>query len=305
MAGIGAAPRQTILAQTPKPGQADLPARELAQAEARVEAVTSRPLLTARSALFQAIGDASESFIKTTLSDCEFIALDFLDHYRAKGFDVKRPAHRLTLVVFFDERPFIKFVPGVPEFVSGFYKRTENWLVLFDFRNVPVRERRAGYTNMMTLAHETTHLLSYNTGLLNRQGDAPRAIVEGLAMYGETRRLHGRSEPGQIDSMRLDDLAHVQRRTNWKSVAELLADERAAFGPTLDHTILAYAQSWLLVYYLMTSPSRLPQFRAYVKAIYPRTDDRHRIEDAEKYLGNLDQLDREVRREAVRLQQAR
>ena len=51
----------------------------------------------------------------------------------------------------------------------GFYSKLENWLVLFDFRNVPLVEKGAGHKNVTTLAHEGTHQLTFNTGLLNRQ----------------------------------------------------------------------------------------------------------------------------------------
>ena len=40
---------------------------------------------------------------------------------------------------------------------------------------------------MPTLVHEATHQLSFNTGLLNREGDTPLCIVEGLGTYGESR----------------------------------------------------------------------------------------------------------------------
>ncbi len=59
---------------------------------------------------------------------------------------------------------------------------------------------------MRNLAHEATHQLCYNTGLLNPKGDTPAAIVEGLACYSEARRLRGRSEPGLLNSERLDSL---------------------------------------------------------------------------------------------------
>ena len=113
-------------------------------------------------------------------------------------------------------------------------RRLENWLVLFDFRNVPLIEQGAGHKNVKTLAHEGTHQLTFNTGLLNRQGDAPRAVVEGIALYGETRSLHGHGAPGQINGTRLDDLAHIQRREKWISATDLLTDDAAAFGTTLD-----------------------------------------------------------------------
>jgi hypothetical protein len=288
------------------PVRPDAAERQLKRAISLIGRVTSRPIQIVRSDHFQVTGDASESFMKITLRDCETIAQDYLEHFRAKGFDVKSPDRHLTLVVFVDERPFRNFVKGVPDTALGLYKRTDNWLVLFDFRNVPAHVARPGYqANMSTLAHEATHLLAYNTGLLNRQGDVPRAITEGIATYCEVRKLHGRTEPGQLNSARLDDLAHIQRRSNWISMATLLTDEKAAFGPTGDRVLLAYAESWLLVYCLMTHSERLPQFRAYLKLIGKRNDATHRRDDAETCFGSLDQLDRDVRQEGIRLQQRR
>jgi hypothetical protein len=305
LAGLLGAADLAGAAQDPKPSPADEAETELKRAEAKLRTVTNRPIRFERSESFQAIGDATTSFMRIALADCELIAADYLDHYRAKGFDVRRPRRRLTLVVFFDERPFRKFLPGAPEFVAGVYYRGDNWLVLFDYRNVPARSTAASHSNMTTLAHEGTHLLAYNTGLLNRRGDVSGAIGEGIATYGEVRKLRGRSEPGQINSGRLDDLAHLQRGQKWISLPALLTEEPAAPGKKAAQTQLAYAQSWLLVYYLMTMPARLPQFRAYLKAIYDRRDKTHRLEDAEMHFGNLDRLDQELRREAIRLQQSR
>jgi Protein of unknown function (DUF1570) len=300
---LGFSPARGIASQDPKaPGPAaDDADDQLKQAEARVRKVTNRPIRTIRSAHFQAVGDASESFMNLTLADCELIALDYLDHYRAKGFEVKLPDRRLTLVIFFDERPYMKMTPGVSIEMPGFYVRPENWLALFDFRNVPMHQYRAANANISILAHECTHQLTFNTGLLNRQGDAPKAIIEGFGTYAEPRALRGRSQPGKINVMRLDNLAHVQRRTKWIEVKELLTDERTAFGKTGDQAMLFYAESWLLVYHLMNSPTRLPQFRAYLKAIQARKDQNHRFDDAETHFGNLDRLDQELRQESILL----
>jgi hypothetical protein len=279
--------------------------QDLKRALTSVQKVTDRSIQTLRSEHFQAVGDASESFMKITLGDCERIAQGYFDHFRAKGFDVRDPDRRLTLIVFVDERPYRRFNKGVPESYAGLYKLTDNWLVVFDSRNATSRKLRGYQANSLLLAHEATHLLAYNTGLLNRQGDVPRAITEGIATYSEARKLDGASAPGQINSMRLDSLAYSQRRVKWISVAELLTDEKAAFGPTEDRLGLAYAESWLLVYYLMTTPSRLPQFRAYLKSISKRTDAVHRLQDAESSFGSLDRLDRDVRQKGIRLQQTR
>jgi len=282
-------------------------ATELERAVARVSAATSRPLHTLSSEQYQAVGDAAEPFLKNALSDCDLIARDYIDYYQAKGFGVRRPDRRLTLVVFLDERPYLqfarRFARGVPAYATGFYSRSQNWLVLFDFRNLPQNERGAAHKNARTLAHEATHQLTFNTGLVNRQGDVPLAVLEGLASYSETERLHGHYNPGQINGRLLDDLAHIRRRVEWIRATELLTDDRASFGATLDQTLLAYAQGWLLVYYLMNTPARLPQFQAYLKTIYARTNKDHRYDDAERSFGDLDRLDQELRREAIRLQQ--
>jgi hypothetical protein len=306
--GLGERPATVGAAQESKPAPQAAAARELERARERVGKATSRPVSLAGSQRYQAVGDAAPQFIRTTLEDCELIAQDFADHYRAKGFQIKDPGRPLTLVVLSEERPFRefadKFAHDVPPAAVGFYSRTENWLVVYDIRNEPARALGAAHHNVRTLAHEATHQLTFNTGLLNRRGDVPFAIFEGLACYGEVRRLHGRSVPGEVNGLRLDDLAHIQRRANWIRVAELLTSDESSFGTTLDQTRLAYAQSWLLVYFLMKTPARRPQFQSYLKTIYPRTDKKHRLEDARKSFGDLDRLDQELRREGIRLQQA-
>jgi hypothetical protein len=306
LAAIAKSPNRALAAQEKKKSPAEEADRELERATSRVRAVTSHPLQVAKSEKYQVVGDADPTFIQTSLRDCDVIANDFVVHYQAKGFQVKAPERRMTIVAFLDERPFRefarKFVRGVPPKVSGFYSRAENWLVLFDFRNVPASAQGGALKNVRNLAHEATHQLTFNTGLLNRQGDAPAAIMEGLACYGEARRLHGRNEPGLLNSERLNDLAHVQRRAKWIKLADLLTDDSPAAGASADQMQLFYAQSWLLIYSLMNAPARLPQLQDYFKTIFPRVEKKKRLEDAGKCFGDLDQLDQELRREAIRLQ---
>ena len=306
LAGIAPLPRRGEASQDGKLTPAEESAAELERAQSRLRTTTSHSLQTVLSKDYQAVGDASESFMKTALGDCERIAEDFRAHYQAKGFQLKRPERRMTIVAFLDERPFFefarKFARNVPANASGFYSRAENWLVLYDIRNVPANERGGALKNVQTLAHEATHQLTFNTGLLNRRGDVPVSIMEGLACYGETRRLRGRNEPGLLNSPRLDDLAHVQRRAKWITTADLINDDAAASGANPDQMLLAYAQSWLLIYYLMNSPQRFPQLQTYFKTIFPRLDKKNRLDDAVKCFGDLDRLDQELRREAIRLQ---
>jgi hypothetical protein len=299
--GLGRTVGASQPSEDQKDGQAS-EAEEFQRAEARARKVTNERLLKLKSAHYQAVGDASDAFIRLTLSDCEQAAADYLRHFRARGFDVKLPDRRLTVLVFRDERPFLKFAESVVPGTVGFYSRASNWLALFDFRNVPMSPHAPGQSNMETLTHEATHQLTFNTGLLERKADTPKSIVEGLAMYCERRRLVGHNEPGQANLRRLDELAHIQRRVPWISAAELLSDDRACFGRTGDRLVLSYSESWLLVYHLMNDPDRLPQFRSYLDAIRGRTDATRRLEDARAHFGDLERLDGELRQEAVRMQ---
>jgi hypothetical protein len=274
---------------------------EFRLAEARARKATTQALRSWKSAHYQAIGDASEAFIKLTLSDCEKMAVDYIKHFRSRGFDVKLPPRRMTVLVFRDERPFLKLAENTPPGTMGFFSLAANWLALFDFRNMPMFPFASGQSNMETLTHEATHQLCFNTGLLSREADIPTSIVEGLAMYCERRRLFGRSEPGQPNLRRLEELAHIRRRQPWIGVEELLGDDRACFRRNSDRMILSYSESWLLVYHLLSDPVRLPQFRAYLNVLLTRNDSTRRMDDVRSHFGDLDRLDEEVRQEAIRL----
>ena len=299
------APRQGGNAGVPK--EADLTVAQKRLVQAKVG-----PLNTVRSPHYVATGDAAEAFMKLIVADCEQLARDYESHFRSHGFQVQQPDQPLIVVIFRDDRSFGKFfrLPslleaaelGRPVQPAGIYDRTSNLLHVFDWRNVPMAPR-SSHRNMEMLAHEGTHQLSFNTGLLSRSGDVPLAIVEGLGTYGEARKTSGSSDFGRTNLWRLEDLARIQRRIPWIPVRELLSQDTVLRAGNAARIMLAYAQSWLLVHYLMTEPAALPRFREYLKTIAQRTkgDDR-RLEDARSQLGDLDLLDRELRRYAIRLQ---
>ncbi len=155
---------------------------------------------------------------------------------------------------------------------------------------------------METLAHEGTHQLTFNSGLLNREGDTPLCIVEGLGTNGEARKTTGPSEFGRLNLKRMDDLARIQRRVAWIPVRELFAHDDILRAGNSDRILLGYAQSWLLVHYLISTPEVSARFRKYLQVIAPRLGPDRRIDDARAHLGDLDQFDQELRRYAIRLQ---
>ncbi len=263
------------------------------------------PFRSVESPHYRVIGDAPDPYLRLTLRDCEAVATDFLDYYGARGFEVARPPGRLTAVVLADARAFAAFVGKGPDLDNGGrYDRASNRLTTFDYRpSSPGLNLGAGFLNRVFLAHEATHQLCFNTGLLDRPGDVPRAVSEGLAEFGEVRRPDGPSPPGRFNGVRLNDLARKRRQgVAWIPLPRLLVDDGPFDGSAgFDALILALAQAWLLAYHLMTDEARLPGFRGYLRAIRARRDPARRLDDAREHLGDLDRLDDDLRKLSVRL----
>jgi hypothetical protein len=280
------------LADDPRDPEADAGA-----IEEQARKVGLAPFRSVESKHYRVLGDAPELYLKQTLGGCESVATDFFSHYQAQGFEVERPKGKLTAVAFSSLLSFANFLEIRPNpNIGGRYERVSNRLYVY----------RSGHLNVVFLAHEATHQLAFNVGLLERLGDLPHSISEGIAQYGEMRKADVASSPGRINSMRLTDLAHKQRRgAAWIPLDRLIAEDGPLRGSAgFDTTILAYAQSWLLVYHLMKDPDMLPKFRDYLKAIRPRRDSKHRLDDARQHLGDLDLLDKDLRRLSVRLQKS-
>jgi len=283
---------------------------DLADVEKKLKDVGIDRVHRLTSAHYQAIGDAAEVFMKSALIDCEQLAVDFLKHFKARGFDLHAPERTLILLVFRDDRSFGRFfhIPSLPEAASkgigaqmtGAYDRSTNLLNLFDWRNVPMASRTP-HRNTHTIAHEGTHQLSFNTGLLERSGDIPVSIVEGLGTYGEPRKVMGPSPLGRINLRRLDDLAKIQRVERWIPLRELIVNDAILREGLVSRVSLAYAQSWLLIHFLMNDDEFTLRFRHYLNVVRARKTPEHRLDDAEKHLGDLDDLDRTLKAYSIRL----
>lgn len=243
------------------------------------------------------VGDASEPFITEALNLCEGLASDYLAYFQKKGFAVKPPRERLSVVALADARSFAAFT-GVEEgsAVGGIYDIQTNRLVIFDNRS------RGGpqgaRANSVSLFHEATHQLTYNTGLLDRRGDVPLCITEGLGMVGEVRRPRNLGRFGDRNIRRINDvLVPTLRQGRPLIPLRTLFEDEVFDDPRSEQ--LAYAQSWLLVDVLLRDAELLPKFRSYLQTIQPRRDGRLRIQDVEATLGDLDVLERKIRNDAI------
>lgn len=304
---------RTVLAQQAKDA-VDPDRAETRAIQAVATAAKLRTFQYDRTEHFLGIGDAAAAFIQLTLRDAESLASDFIDYYRGLGFEVAMPKRRLSIVVLADDRSFAAFAAN-PSFklkpsrreptpsVRGFYHPETNRLVIFDHRSLgPQLSARPAVDNIRNLAHEGTHLLSFNTGLLDVRSDVPTCIVEGLAMFGEVRKTSGRQPPGQTNLTRLNDLARLQRmKLPWIPAAQLLESDNVLSAAATYQGILAYAESWLLVDYLLKTPARVPTLRAYLAALRDPATAGTRIEVARKHLGDLETLDRDLRAYSLRL----
>ncbi|MDR3637425.1 MAG: DUF1570 domain-containing protein [Isosphaeraceae bacterium] len=278
--------------------------REAVEAEERARAKGLKPFRTLRSKHYVAVGNAPEEYLRITLLDCEDVARDFIEQFQVNGFKVAYPAKRMTAVVLEDERAYARFVPErTPHGANGIYVPKANWLVVQDFRSVPRAHSDVPVwaDNLRTLSHEATHQLTYNTGLLNREGDVPRCVSEGLGLYGEIRRPRTRSLPGQLNRTRLSDLAHYRRGLGWIPLSRLITDESWFGAPDGGKILLSYAESWLLVHYMMADTGRAAAFRKYLEAIYGRRAGDLRLNDARTHLGDLEKLDGELKQYSVQL----
>jgi Protein of unknown function (DUF1570) len=251
---------------------------------------------------FSAIGDAPEDFRQETLDVCESLAKSYQAHFHQKGFNVSPPKQRLNLVVLLGAKSYASFVgDDLGPAVGGHYDQDENYLVTFDFTQPGQRPAvAAARTNTRTLAHETTHLLTFNTGLLDRQADVPRCISEGLGTYAETWRPKGRGKFGQVNSEWLKVFVLNRGKIkDWLPIAKLLTEDGLFDGKETMN--MAYAECWTMVHTLLSTEKGLPKFRRYLDLIRLRRDPANRLKDARKALGDLDELDGEVSRNAVRL----
>jgi hypothetical protein len=306
--------------------------QELRAVEAIAATAGLRSFGSTRTAHYLGIGDASENIRSSALANCEAVAADYLAFYQSKGFKVAMPARRLTAIILTDEHSRGAFNAGPPAGVAsavrnrgqiqkgrtgdrgtiiptetkgnrnapGHYEPRTNRIVV----SLHAKDTRtSGRLDLQLLAHEATHQLTFNTGLLSRQGDVPRCIAEGLAQYREIRNTAERTGLGQPHKHNLYVLVRARRfGPQWYPIAHLLAEDRSCLPSSGARTqSLAYAQAWLLIDYLMKDQSRLEGLRAYLEAIRPRRNPEHRLDDAKKHLGDLDRLDEDLVSYFVRL----
>lgn len=161
---------------------------------------------------------------------------------------------------------------------KGFYSPESNRVVLVDLsRNTPLPQLRgrnaapetyqAAMFNAATIAHEAAHQLCYNTGLMNRYADNPLWLSEGLAMYYETPHPKSRSGwkgGGKVNESRLLEFDLFRKRNDLSLTLPTLFERPERFT-NAETAGGAYAEAWMLTFYLMKKRKR--EFGQYLKMI--------------------------------------
>ncbi len=295
-------PASSQVAKSAQAQDAKSEAEEIAQVEAIAKKLGLGPFARSRTEHFLGLGDAPQLFCDTALGICESLAVKFLDYFKEKGFTLALPKGRMTVITLKNAASYQAFSGDDPgAIVGGHYDLDSNRLVIFDFR--PKREElgvNPEQINLRVLVHETAHMLSFNTGMLSRQAaHIPDWVSEGLAIHVELWR---RRPPTPIGGVHRDWLMFLrlakQPGATWLPVAELIKSDDAIWETKTQQ--LAYAESWLLVHYLIKEKERLPKFRAYLAALNKAPKDAKRVALYEEHIEPLKttetQVDRYLRR---------
>jgi hypothetical protein len=294
----------------------DLEEREFAARVRRLEREKGlAPLSRFASRHFVAWSNAEENFTKKRLRNCEIIYQLVFEHFRRRGFAVQRPPAKLMVAVFDTQTGFEAFLGiKLPSAVTGVYMRDTNQLVVYDLsqnagvvagkqkaindtrgiwsdqdkrRYLETVHRHLGEwmqdASVSTAIHETAHHLSFNCGLLNRTGDVPAWLSEGLACYCEPTDQGRWQGIGESNPGRAGVLAVVVER-KWPFIPLRVLLEQDAWRFDSRAAVLGYSQSWALFRYLMQQ--RPAQLRTYLQTIYDRRAPDHRLADFGEAFGS-------------------
>ncbi len=285
---------------------------------------------------FLALSNTDEKFIQGQLERCELMHQMFVNHFRVKGFKLKLPATRLMVAIFSSPEGFESYVgQPMPPGVTGLYHPASNRLVVYDFGrsrmlvagknrvetqttrlNAFERAHLLGQvyreadairtdTNISTIMHEVAHQMSFNTGLLNRDGDLPLWLVEGIATYCEPTEGGFWRGIGEKNVERLKPLRRMAGgQEEPLPLRSLVESDQWLHGPGGGQRALrGYSQSWALVKMLMEEQPKA--LKRYCELIYARRTPDHRLTDfGEVFGGDLSKIEKRHRDYIKRLVQA-
>jgi hypothetical protein len=272
------------------------------------------PLVRFESKHFSAWSNAEERYTEMRLRNCELIHGLFFTHFRRRGFNARTPAFKLMVAIFDTQTGFEAYLGRtMSASVAGIYHPASNRLVVYDLeenrallarkdhvqqegkrirsdleriRYLDTQNRLtkdiATDANIATIMHEVAHQLSFNCGLLNRQGDVPFWVAEGLACYCEATDQGGWQGIGEFNPERVMVLA-AQNNGNGPFIPLQALVTTDNFHHDTRLALLAYGQSWALFRMLMEE--RPKELRRLLTTMYSRRTPEYRLADFTEVFG--------------------
>lgn len=259
----------------------------------------------------------------------------FNNFWERRGITMEKPQQRMVAVVFADQRSYKRYAANdlgdAVESIVGYYNLMSNRVVMYDLTGAQaVRGPKGGSRSgkeinrvlsqpaagslIATIIHEATHQIAFNCGLQTRLADIPIWLSEGVAMYFETpdlRSSRGWKGIGAVNQSRLTQFRAYSRNRPADSLRTLLENDLRVQGRSKDSRhqgrqalLDAYAEAWSLTYFLIKSHP--DAFIAYMKLLSekePLMEDstEQRIEQFERFFGDLEALDKQFLRQMKRV----
>jgi hypothetical protein len=276
------------------------------------------PVARFESKHFIAVSNADDHFTEHRLNNCELLYDLFFDYFGRRGFSLREPPGKLMVAIFDSQAGFEAYLgQRMSSSVTGIYHTGTNRLLVYDYgqnnafvaqkRHEQAMARRIGSdlhrrrhietvnrqaqefrteANIGTIMHEVAHQLSFNTGMLDRDGDVPFWVGEGLACFCEATVNGSWQGIGEMNPERLEPLVGpVHGHGHFIGLHDLIArDDWLQPKPNLPSPLLVYAQSWALFRMLMQE--RPQQLRYYLALMYNRRTPERRIADFTQAFGS-------------------
>lgn len=228
----------------------------------------------------------------------------FLLRFYSQGVTLDVPQERLKVVLFNDERDYLRFATDLsPDLSSaiGFFQPDINISFFYDhttserfqtlrtlsavltaqydeaFRNKDKDTIQLADTISLLVAieqenadievvsHEATHQLAANTGLLPRQVRIPQWVHEGLATYFEAPDDATWSGMGAVNEQRLERYRYLLPDRVHSRIDFIVGDEIFKYAASHDGVLFGYGQAWALTHFLLER--HFAEFLAYYRRL--------------------------------------
>ena len=275
-----------------------------------------------QTAHYVILHDTSRAYAQWCGALFERLYMAFHNYWTRKGLKLHDPPFPLCAIVFADEKNYLKYSRPVlgeaADSMIGYYHLMTNRMVMFDLTG---RAGQRGASRAATVAaindslsqgeslrtvatiiHEATHQIAFNCGMHTRLSDTPLWLCEGLAIYFETPDLSsskGWRGIGAVNGPRVAQWRDYLRRRPADSLVRLIEDDRRFRDAR--QSLDAYAEAWLLTYFLINQRSKAYlDYVTLVSAKPPLIEDgaEKRRAEFEQHFGPIDKLDRDLLRYA-------